>query len=597
MSKSYTSNISENSFFKALVESDKKNTELTIQLQNLNAQLKQLTDTIDFLKDELLQARKQNAAAQEQIAQLLEQNVALCEQVKLMAHQKFGKKSEKRSSKKKDDDQDDGDQSGSSDGDGTAPDPDEQIAERNAYRNRSRAKKARKPKVSIEEMIAKNNIPTRNVYHELPEEERVCSVCGTALEEMGSHFMHNSLDITMPVITVVRHFAKSYHCAECKKHSTDSVTPREELNLAPVTAPMPKQLLDGKWITAPFIAFLIVMKAEYQIPINRLYNILQNLGCFSPCPATLCSWIIETSQKYLTPVFERMKHYLLARPILCADETTLQVINESFNRRKQRSYLWQYSTPETDSLQIVLFDYKPGRAGKYAAEFLRGFLGKLLVDGFSGYNKVKDAKLAHCWVHARRYFIEAAVATKNKEVIDQAETALDYFDKIFEIEREMNEKNLCYKERMECRCKKSTPVVEELFQWVDTQAGKPHLTEKLKKAIGYLQNHKEGLKVFLGDPMLPATNNLVEREFVSVARGRNNWLFAYSEAGAHALAKMFSIVKTAIRNGLNATRYITYLLERLTPKSGSLFTSGDLDELLPWSEHIQSLPELKCVQA
>lgn len=591
MSKSYTSNISENPYFKQMVEKDKENTAQRIQIQEMTGQIIKLTAKIDSLTEKL-------SKSQEQIAQLLSQNVALCEQVKLMAHQKFGQKSEKRSSKKKDDDQDDSDESGSSsDGDGTTADPDEQSAERNAYRNRNRAKKARKPKISMEEMIAKNNLPTRDVYHELPEEERICSACGTELEEMGSHFLHYSLDITMPVITVVRHYAKTYHCAECKKRSTDSSTPLEELNRAPISASGPKQLLDGKWITAPFIAFLIVMKAEYQIPTNRIYNILQNLGCFSPTPATLCSWIIETSQKYLAPVFERMKQYLLARPILCADETTLQVINEAINRRKQHSYLWQYSTPETDPLQIVLFDYKPGRAGKYAAEFLRGFLGKLLVDGFSGYNKVKNVKLAHCWVHARRYFIEAAVATKNKEVIDQAETALDYFDKIFEIEREMDEKNLSYEERMERRYEKSTPIVEDLFKWVDAQAGKPHLTEKLKKAIGYLQNHREGLKVFLGDPLVPASNNLCERQFISVARGRNNWLFAYSEAGAHALAKMFSIVKTAIRNGLNATKYITYLLERLTPKSGAPFTAGDLDELLPWSEHIQSLPELKCVQA
>ena len=48
----------------------------------------------------------------------------------------------------------------------------------------------------------------------------------------------------------------------------------------------------------------------------------------------------------------------------------------------------------------------PSRAGKHAVEILQGFNGVLLVDGYTGYNRVKERRdnipieLADCWAHA-----------------------------------------------------------------------------------------------------------------------------------------------------------------------------------------------------
>lgn len=55
------------------------------------------------------------------------------------------------------------------------------------------------------------------------------------------------------------------------------------------------------------------------------------------------------------------------------------------------------------------------RAGKYAVEILQGFDGVLQVDGYTGYNRVKDRRdnapveLAYCWAHARRKLFELTI--------------------------------------------------------------------------------------------------------------------------------------------------------------------------------------------
>ena len=90
-----------------------------------------------------------------------------------------------------------------------------------------------------------------------------------------------------------------------------------------------------------------------------------------------------------------------------ADETPLQVLKEPGRRAQTKSYMWVFRTGEFIEEQIVLFYYSPTRAGDTAKEFLEGFHGYLMTDGYSGYNKLKDCTRTSCWSHVRRYIIDA----------------------------------------------------------------------------------------------------------------------------------------------------------------------------------------------
>lgn len=64
---------------------------------------------------------------------------------------------------------------------------------------------------------------------------------------------------------------------------------------------------------------------------------------------------------------------------------------------------------------IRLFSYTPGRGGSHAQPLYEGILpGTVLMsDGYEVYNAIATVRGAihiSCWVHARRYFVEAEAA-------------------------------------------------------------------------------------------------------------------------------------------------------------------------------------------
>ena len=75
----------------------------------------------------------------------------------------------------------------------------------------------------------------------------------------------------------------------------------------------------------------------------------------------------------------------------------------------------------------MVFHYRPGRKGEYAAEILDGFNGTIQVDAYDGYTHLatpkrtggKPLQLAFCWAHGRRKLI-AAKPKKGSPIVDEA---------------------------------------------------------------------------------------------------------------------------------------------------------------------------------
>ena len=61
--------------------------------------------------------------------------------------------------------------------------------------------------------------------------------------------------------------------------------------------------------------------------------------------------------------------------------------------------------------------------------------------------------------------------------------------------------------------------------------------------------------------------------------GRKAWLFSDTPAGAHASARLYSIVETAKACGLEPNTYLRHIFGRL-PRATTL---ADVEALLPWS--------------
>ena len=77
--------------------------------------------------------------------------------------------------------------------------------------------------------------------------------------------------------------------------------------------------------------------------------------------------------------------------------------------RNVRPHCWRIAAmPWQATRRSVVFDYQPGRGGKYVVEFLADWQGALMVDEFAGYQALFRGKVIElaCMTHARRKFFD-----------------------------------------------------------------------------------------------------------------------------------------------------------------------------------------------
>ena len=104
---------------------------------------------------------------------------------------------------------------------------------------------------------------------------------------------------------------------------------------------------------------------------------------------------------------------------------------------------------------------------------------------------------------------------------------------------------------------------------------------------GVIDDNKFSKKVwddllpYLDEPYLELSNNLAERCVKPFVINRKVFQTSGSEAGAIYTVKLFSIIRTAIINGLDPYRYIKYVIENIKDKP--------IDDLLPYSKEVQKM--------
>ena len=430
-------------------------------------------------------------------------------------------------------------------------------------------KKERKPKATYDEMFA--DLPTTQIpVDTLTDEQKTCDVCGTKMVPIGHEVIRTEIRYTEPKLERIEYIATTYECPKCKDTEEPQFVKDEGLSA----------LIPGSYVSSGLAAHVMYAKYVLGMPLYRQEKDLARLGA-KISRTTMASWIIYCAENYLQPVYQYLHRLLLKRRYLMADETPIQVLKEPDRRAQSKSYVWLVRSGEDGEVPIILYHYTPTRAGKNAEAFLEdaeeGFY--IMVDGYSGYNKLKKAKRCCCWAHIRRYLLQAIPKGRERDYTEPAVQGYMYCNKLFEYERSYREQGLSFKQIYNRRLKDEKPIIEAFLAWADRQH--PQNGDRIIQALTYINGCRPYMMTYLEDAHCSLSNNLSENSIRPVVLGRKNWLFSDTQDGANASMTVYSMVETAKANGLDPQKYLQFLLDQ---RPDDKMTDEDLDLLMPWSE-------------
>ena len=409
----------------------------------------------------------------------------------------------------------------------------------------------------------------------------VCPICDSDLELVGKKVVRSEIEFDPAVLRIKEHIQYIYKCKKCGTEESEKDTPTF------LETEVPKPLLTHSFASPSLATEVFYQKYYLGVPFYRQEKMWDDKGLVLP-RNMMANWSIKINEYYLDILWKLMHKELKAKcEVLHSDETTIQVNKEPGRNATSNSYMWVLRSGELEKIKGVIFKYSTSRSAETAKEFLKDFKGIVVTDGYAGYNEIPEVTHAECWTHARRYFYESVPLLDNKkmDITTDGYVGVTYCDKLFEIERQIAK--LSVPEKQNERQKRSKPIVDEFFAWVNTTLNtKIVVNNKLKKALVYAQNQEKELSEFLNDGRIPLSNNMAERSIRPFAVHRKNWLFADTPAGAKANATYYSLIESAKINKLNIYKYMNYLLEHL-PQYENL-SEEILMKYLPWSE---DLPE------
>lgn len=338
------------------------------------------------------------------------------------------------------------------------------------------------------------------------------------------------------------------------------------------------EILEGKLPSLPIekgipgagiLAFILVNKFVYHLPLHRQLEIFKNEAGMIIKASTISGWVGGCCRLLLL-LYDKLLEKILSESYLMVDETPIKVLMKKGHKRIMLGYFWVYYSPRTKS---VFFDYRSGRGAENPAHRLKNFKGHIQTDGYSAYKSLlsSDIVLLNCMAHARRKFMDAR--DNNAKLADHFITEVQ---KLYAVEKTAREENFTHEQRFDLRQKKSNPVLTELKKWLDENVGRTTPSMKIGEAMRYSLNHWEGLTKYLTDGKLEIDNNPVERSIRPVAIGRKNYMFAGSEEGAKNLAMMYSFFGTCKAQGIEPFEWMKSTLEKMPDYDPKL-----IEELLP----------------
>ena len=395
-----------------------------------------------------------------------------------------------------------------------------------------------------------------------------CGQCGKDLVKIGEDITEQ-LDVEPAKFFVHRHIRPQYACRSC-----ETIT----------AAPIPPAIIDGGMAAVGLLVWVLISKYLDHLPLYRLEQIAARDQVIL-ARSTLAEWVGRTGVA-LQPLADRLIKLLLERGTLHADETPVPQLDPGSGKTK-KAYLWAYRSNDLEEgPRIIVFDYRGGRSGEHARQFLGTWQGHLVVDDYGGYKALFSAARQEaspcielgCWAHARRKFFDLHPANASPMALE----ALTRIGELYLIEQQG--KALSIDARQQLRLEQSQPALNTLHDWLIQTRIKTANGGGSAKALDYTLKRWQSLTRYAETGHLPIDNNPVENVIRPIALGKKNWLFAGSERAGQRAAAIQTLLRTAKLNGLDSADWLLDTLEKLPT-----WPNSRIDELLPLARPVENV--------
>jgi transposase len=406
-------------------------------------------------------------------------------------------------------------------------------------------------------------LPPREVIHDLPEDARRCPICGDAYMPAGTEDA-TTLAWEVTIQRVIHRRQKYQRTCDCH---------------VPVilTAPPPPKLIQKGLLEVSAVANLVVNKFLHGQPINRQLHELALLCGVRFAPGTLVG-VQDTVGTLLRPLTDATILHLRASAHWHADETRwLQFGDET----KTRWWLWVFASP--DAVAFVLDPTRaravPRRIFGLDDDDARHATGILSCDRWKSYQGLDGLACAYCWAHVRRDFTDLAKGYP-ATLGAWAAAWVDRIGRLYHLtaQRLLFEPGTDAFRRADRALRDHVAAIAHVRA---TESADRRLLQDARHALDSLARHWDGLILFLDHPGVPLDNNEAERLLRTSVVGRKNFYGSGSLNSGQLAECAYTVLLTAARNGLNPLTYLRAYLDACAHHGGT--APADLNRFLPWT--------------
>ncbi len=400
-------------------------------------------------------------------------------------------------------------------------------------------------------------LPRTEIIHDLSDEEKPCPCCGKVRKCIGRQ-VSEQLEYIPASLRVIEHVQLKYACEECDQNGEGA-----QIEMAP----KPPQPIE-KGLPGPgLLAHVIVSKLGDHLPLYRLEKIFARQEV-EIARSTMCAWMLAMGQ-LVRPLTDLIANRVRQSQVIHTDETRVPVMDEGQCRSGRIwCYIGDWANP------YITYEYTPDRTRAGPQRFLADYKGYLQADAFSGYDGIYHKGLVSevaCWAHARRKFFDAK-ETDGRRATEMLARVRDLYavedaakQSVAELLAHVPDATVTQRHELirAVRQEQSKPILAKIKTWLDAEKQLVLPRSPMAAAMTYMLNQWDALNRYVEQGYLNIDNNAAERALKRVAIGRKNWLFAGHDQAGESHARLWTLIASAERHGIDPQRYLTSVLAKI----------------------------------